>query len=75
MLDQVKELRRRLKAAASAGTELPEEVSEALVGLRSATARNRRHHMLVCEKHVEGGVSLVREFYENEEKNHRENGL
>lgn len=75
MLDQVKELRRRLKAAASAGAEPPEEVTEALSDLRSATARNRRHHMLVCEKHVEGGVSLVREFYENEEKSYQENGL
>ncbi len=76
MLDQVKALRRRLKEAASAGTDLPEEVAEVLSGLRSAIVRNRRHHMLVCEKHVQGGVSLVREFYENPEKDgHQENGV
>lgn len=76
MLDQVKELRRRLKNAASAGEEPPEEVAEALSKLRSATVRNRRHHMLVCEKHVEGGVSLVRDFYENAEDNgYQENGV
>lgn len=71
MLDQVKELRRCLRA----GDGLPEEVTEALSDLRSATARNRRHHMLVCEKHVEGGVSLVREFYEDKEQSNQESGL
>lgn len=75
MLDGLKELRRHLKAAASAGSEPPGEVTEALSDLRSATARNRRYHMLVCEKHVEGGVSLVRDFYENDEENHEADGL
>jgi hypothetical protein len=75
MLNQLKELRRRLKSAVPAGTEPPEEVAKALSDLRSATARNRRHHMLVCEKHVEGGVSLVREFYEDKEQSRQENDL
>lgn len=68
MMEYIKELRRGIKAVGKAeDLTMPREMREAWSELREATSRNRKHHMFVCEKFVEGGVSLVRDFYEQRE--------
>ncbi|NUS45940.1 MAG: hypothetical protein HOQ24_19885 [Mycobacteriaceae bacterium] len=65
MLALMKELRHtlkvRLRDSRSAG--VPDEVATAATALWSAQARNRRHHMLVCERFVPDGGSLLREYF------------
>ncbi|UMO99830.1 hypothetical protein [Amycolatopsis sp. EV170708-02-1] len=61
MLDHLRELRTRLRQHRDAGT-LPRSTTRAAKALWSAQARNRRHHLLVCERFVPGGESQLREF-------------
>ncbi|MFE6613317.1 hypothetical protein [Amycolatopsis sp. NPDC057786] len=61
MLAGLRELRARLRDHRDAG-RLPRSTAAAAKALWSAQARNRRHHMLVCERFVPGGESQLREF-------------
>jgi hypothetical protein len=64
MTDRLRELRKRFKRLNRAGGA-PRRVRASAARLWMAQARNRRSHMLVCERFVPGGTSLLDEFYES----------
>lgn len=43
----------------------PVEVANAWQALCEAQVRNRKNHMLICQKFVDNGVSLLQNFYTN----------
>ena len=63
MLDSLKSLRTRVRAQRSAAGDT-DGVEQEWRRLMSALSRNRRHHMGVCEKFVEGGTSLLAQYLE-----------
>jgi hypothetical protein len=62
MLDRFRGLRRHLKQMQRAGG-VPAAVGEAGTRLWSAQSRNRKNHVLVCEKFVPEGKSLLNQFF------------
>jgi hypothetical protein len=62
MLDRFRVLRRHLKQMQRAGG-IPAAVGEAGARLWSAQSRNRKNHVLVCEKFVPEGKSLLNQFF------------
>lgn len=67
MIGQFRELRRQLKEMRRTG-QTPAAVEEAATRLFAAQARNRRSHILVCERFVPDGTSLLREFLHDQER-------
>ncbi|MEV0155432.1 hypothetical protein AB0H57_17060 [Micromonospora sp. NPDC050686] len=67
MLDRFRGLRRQFKQLQRAG-ELPAAVGEAGARLWSAQSRNRKNHVLVCEKFVPEGRSLLKEHFRAQEE-------
>jgi hypothetical protein len=65
MLRLMAEMQSALKNALRDGraADIPAEVHTCATALWAAQARNRRHHMLVCEKFVPGGRSLLKEYF------------
>jgi len=53
---------------------VPQEVRDAAKDLWAAQSRNRRHHMLVCEKFVPDGGSLLKEYFALNSRKERESG-
>lgn len=45
---------------------VPQEVRDAAQHLWAAQSRNRRHHMLVCDKFVPDGGSLLKDYFASE---------
>lgn len=66
MLALLRELRALLRDHRREGI-LPVTTAEAAKRLWSAQARNRRHHMLICEKFVPGGESQLQEFLNHQD--------
>ncbi|MBY8870777.1 hypothetical protein K7640_02830 [Micromonospora sp. PLK6-60] len=66
MLERFRALRRQLKQLQRAG-DLPAAVGEAGARLWSAQSRNRKNHVLVCEKFVPEGRSLLKEYFQAQE--------
>jgi hypothetical protein len=62
MMEGLRGLRRQFKQMQRAGT-IPAAVGDAGGRLWSAQSRNRRNHVLVCEKFVPDGKSLLKEFF------------
>jgi hypothetical protein len=48
---------------APGSVDVPESVRLAATSLWAAQARNRRHHMFVCDKFVPDGASLLQEYF------------
>ena len=65
MLDGMATLRRRYKEM---GDLAPEDVRVAWRKLVDAQRRNRRNHMKVCRHHVEGGESLLRQHFADQQE-------
>jgi hypothetical protein len=63
MLDQLGGLRTKLNAL-SDGDAMPREVQATAVQLWEAQARNRRNHVLICQRFVPDGKSLLQEFFQ-----------
>jgi hypothetical protein len=66
MLAHLRGLRALLRDRKQDGT-LPAATRAAAKQLWSAQARNRRHHMLICEKFVPGGESQLQEFLNSQD--------
>ena len=66
MLERFRLLRRKFKQTQRAGA-MPPAVAEAGSRLWQAQSRNRKNHVLVCEKFVPEGKSLLKEFWAQEE--------
>jgi hypothetical protein len=62
MTARVRDLRKRFKGMQRAG-RVPDPVRDAGTRLWAAQSRNRRHHMLVCERFVPDGGSLLSEHF------------
>lgn len=74
MLERLHHLKRTLRSLRAQGT-LPAEAADAMQHLWKAQSKNRRHHMLVCERFVPGGESQLKQFLnqrENQQENHTE---
>lgn len=74
MIEQFSELRRQLKEMRRAG-QTPAAVQGAATRLFAAQARNRRNHILVCERFVPDGTSLLREFFQDQDQDRGRAGL
>lgn len=66
MLSILKAIRKELRRRESHGL-LPDNVAKAARALWTAQARNRRHHMLICDRFVPGGRSLLKEFFDQKD--------
>jgi hypothetical protein len=65
MLEHMAALQRTVKEMlrVPGSAVIPEPVRLAATELWAAQARNRRHHVFVCEKFVPGGGSLLQEYF------------
>jgi hypothetical protein len=66
MTDQLQELRRRFKQLDRTGN-VPRPLRASATRLWAAQSRNRRNHILVCERFVPGVTSLLDEFYQSKD--------
>jgi hypothetical protein len=66
MTDRLRGLRRRFKELKRTG-RVPEAVAEASARLWAAQSRNRRNHLLVCERFVPDGTSLLNDYFRSKE--------
>jgi hypothetical protein len=66
MLERFRALRRLFKQMQRAG-DVPAPVGEAGARLWLAQSRNRKNHVLVCEKFVPEGKSLLKEYWSQED--------
>lgn len=64
MLERLTDVRRRFKET-DRNSRLPDQVRTAATRLWAAQSRNRRNHMLVCEKFVPNGASLLSEHFKS----------
>ena len=62
MLGQLRELRAKVNALRARGA-LPREVQQAALQLWTAQSRNRSNHVLICQRFVPDGKSLLSEFF------------
>lgn len=67
MLERFRGLRRGFKQLQRAG-DIPAAVGEAGSRLWAAQSRNRKNHVLVCERFVPEGKSLLKEFFQAQEE-------
>jgi hypothetical protein len=63
MLDQLRELRGQFKAIERSGSA-PGAACDAATRLWRAQSRNRRHHILVCQRFVPNGESLLKAYWQ-----------
>lgn len=67
MLENFQSLRTMLMSELGQVQQWPADLKRAWTSLVKSQAYNRKHHGLVCQKFVDGGTSLLREFYANQE--------
>ncbi len=63
MLGQLRELRGQFEAIDGSGAPPPQAVRDAAARLWGAQDRNRSHHVLICQRFVPDGKSLLSEFF------------
>ena len=63
MLDQLRELRGQFRVIERSGSA-PAATCDAATRLWRAQSRNRRHHILVCQRFVPNGESLLKAFWQ-----------
>lgn len=67
MVERVRTVRTRIRQEAAAGV-IPSTVVQEAQALFKAQARNRRQHMLICERFVPGGTSQLQEFFDRQQE-------
>ncbi|SEM94634.1 hypothetical protein [Lihuaxuella thermophila] len=65
MLENFRNLRTMLMKELGEVQQWPADLAKAWTSLVKSQVYNRKHHGLVCQKFVDGGTSLLREFYAN----------
>lgn len=68
MLDNFQRFRSMLIKELGEKQNWPSDLAEAWSSFTKSHVHNRKHHGLVCQKFVDEGASLLREFYTNKHK-------
>lgn len=72
MLDKFQSFRSMLTEELGQKQDWPTDLAEAWSSLLKSQVYNRKHHGLVCQKFVDDGTSLLREFYANKQDLNKE---
>jgi hypothetical protein len=64
MLEKLTEVRQLMRDLLRESGRVPESVADQWGALVAAQRANRRQHMIICERFVAGGQSLLREFWD-----------
>ncbi|MHA2890627.1 hypothetical protein [Bacillus cereus] len=65
MIDSFSHLKENLNKQLGSKEKWPANIIKSWNAVSKAQIHNRKHHGLVCQKHVPDGISLLKNFYKN----------